>query len=561
MNVTDLLLPDCSGLQVDKIEVESERVAISVASTKLKATCPYCQTESTRVNMQYSRKPADLPCAGQIVQLQMTVRCFFCDNAACEHRTFAERFPEVVAPYARRTDRLVAQQRQVAFEVSGEAGARLLAILAMPISPDTVLRLVRSTAEPEPVTPRILGVDDWAMKKGQTYGTILVDHETQRPIDVLPERSAESLEEWLAAHPGIEVITRDRATDYAAGATAGAPEATQVADRFHLLQNLTDTLKRIFERQPKQLRTAAQQAAEVMNAQEEEQEAATLSDYSTTCLDVDFMSANDTEPQKADEIQPDSADPTAAQLRFDEVKSFQAEGWSQRAVASHLQMSRRTVRKYWSLDEYPQRPKRTLSGSSLTPYLSYLIQRWQEGCQNRKQPFAEVQEQGYTGSYSSVWRAFNHLAADETIIVVSQGKPLVIPSLSAQRAAWLFSIQPDDLAPEQQHLRDALLNVCPDAADVYSLAQSFRQMIRDRTVDALDGWLLKAQQSVVGEFQRFAKGMQLDYAAVKAALQYSWSNGPVEGQVNRLKFIKCQMYGRANFDLLRKRVLGYPVPA
>jgi transposase len=172
-----------------------------------------------------------------------------------------------------------------------------------------------------------------------------------------------------------------------------------------------------------------------------------------------------------------------------------------------------------------------------------------------------LKEQGYTGSYASVWRAINRLVSDDTLIVVCQGKPLAIPLLSARRAAWLFSTRAEDLQPEQQYLRQALQDVCQGTVDVYALAQSFGEMIRNRDVDALDDWLRKAKQCVVAELQRFADSLQRDYDAVKAALQYAWSNGPVEGQVNRLKFIKRQMYGRAKFDLLRKRVLGYSSPA
>lgn len=550
MMLSNLFLPENAAVQVDSYEIDTHRLVLHVSGTNLAATCPYCGTESTRINGVYYRKPADLPCIGYVVQLHLRVRCFFCDNSHCGHRTFAEQFPEAAAPYARRTVRLREQQQRVAFEASGEAAARILAMLGMPVSGKTLLRLVRSAPEASTQTPRVLGVDDWAMKKGQSYGTILINQETGRPVELLPECSAEVLAQWLSEHPGVEIITRDRAGDYAAGATTGAPDALQVADRFHLLQNLTDMLKRMFERQPKQLREATRQAAAKLSSLEEP----------TTRVTVPADAANEPASHEVESSPADSVRQSAAHLRFDEVKSLQEQGWSQRAIAAHLQINWRTVRKYWSLDVYPKRQPGPQTISSVTPYLPYLIRRWHEGCQRCNQLFEEVRTQGYTGSYASVWRALRQLKAEGTIITLNQDKPQAIPPLSARRAAWLFSTPADELTPEQQSLRDALLDVCPDAAHIYDLAQSFGDMIRNRTVEAFDDWLRRTTQCAVGEFQRFAESLQRDYAAVKAALQYAWSNGRVEGHVNRLKCIKRQSYGRANFDLLRKRVLGFPEP-
>jgi len=561
MTLTELLLPEGARMQVERAEVEDNRLVLTISSATTRARCPYCGTESSRINNHYYRKPADVPCGGYAVQLRIKVPCFFCENEACEHCTFAERFPDVVAPYARRTQRLVTQQQQVAFESSGEAGARLLSIVAMPVSPDTLIRLVRSAPEPVLETPRVLGIDDWAKKTGQTYGTMLVDLERQRPVDVLPDRSAASVEQWLADHPGVEIITRDRSGEYAAGVTAGAAKATQVADRFHLLQNLSDTLKRMFDRQPKKLREAAKQAAEMMATSPAETiEESGMEQAMPGDENASIPTARQDDKPMQDAVQAKPAVPTAAQVRFAEVKTRQAQGWSQRAVVDQLQMSRGTVRRYWSLDDDPERQPGPQSVSSVASYLPALRQRWQEGCQNRKQLFAELQDQGYAGSYASVWRATNRWATDGVIAIRDSTPPLSIPSLSARRAAWLFSTRSDDLEAEQLHLRDALRHVCQGAEEVYDLAQSFGAMIRNRQVDALDDWLPQAKQCAVAEVQRFAESLQRDYAVIKAALQYTWSNGPVEGHVNRLKFIKRQMYGRANFDLLRKRVLGYPQP-
>jgi transposase len=493
MKLSELWLPEDSAVRVTDVVVENRQLIMIVSSLTTRAVCPYCGFESTRVNNQYYRRPADLPFADYAVQLQMKVRCFFCENANCEHYSFAERFPAIVKPYARRTDRLSGQQEQVAFEVSAEAGARILEILTMCVSPDTLIRQVRDAPELEPETPRVLGVDDWAKRKGQTYGTILVDLETRCPVDVLSDRSAESLREWLAEHPGVEIITRDRSGEFAAGATDGAPAATQIADRFHLLQNLTDALKRMFDRQPKELQAAAQLAAELTASPEgktpEEPvpvhivEAGSADPVTQTDQDRQVETPNDSNPKA----------PTRAQMRFAEVKTLQDQGLSQRAVADQLHMSRGSVRRYWQLGDYPKRQPGPSSVSSVTPYLPYLLQRWQEGEQNRMTLWHELQEQGYAGSYASVWRATSRLASDGIILIGGILPTLSTPALSPRRAAWLFSTVSGELKPEQQHLRDAIQKVCLGAEEVYVLAQDFGQMIRNRQVDAFDSWLLSSQ--------------------------------------------------------------------
>lgn len=540
----EILWPTEVGVVIDVIGVDGYSLIVTAHGSQKSASCPSCGTQATRINGHYHRHPADLPCGGYTIKFDLTVPRFFCDNEACDRQTFAGIFPSWISRYARRTMRLIEQQREVGFAVSAEQGAGLLPKLRMETSPDTLIRLVRNAPESTAETPRVLGVDDWAKRKGQTYGTILVDLEQHRVVDLLAERSAASLAQWLQKHPGVEIVCRDRSTEYAEGVSKGAPEAIQVADRFHLLQNLIEVLKRMFEEHPAVLRDAARQAAEEAQiAEHSETEAAPQVEIT--------VSSNE-----HGAVQPEKQ--TQRRLQFTEVKELQRQGWSRRAIAEHLQIHRKTVGKYFTHDAYPERAPAAHTTSKALPYHPYLIQRWREGCQNIAQLHAELQALGFAGHYESVYRFVKQRLHTGEITSVVRGKPVSVPRLSVTEAAWLLIHTDDRLDDRQLRLRTTLLQSRSDISTARDLAQSFLSMVRNRMATAFDEWLEQAEASQIKAFVNFAASLKRDYAAVYAALSYSWSSGQVEGQVNRLKLTKRKMYGRANFDLLRKHVLGMP---
>jgi transposase len=264
------LLPDSSSLQLESwlIDQANLRVTLSVSSTQIDTHCPVCAHSTHRVHSHYERTLADLAWADYSITLQLQVRKFFCINEQCFRRIFTERIATVATPWARRTRRMAGQLTAIGLALGGAAGARLSRQLGYAIAGSSLLYLLAKLPLPSIKTPTMLGVDDFAFRKGQQYGTILVDLERHRPIALLADRKAETLAEWLTQHPGVEVLSRDRSTAYKSGMTQGAPEALQVADRFHLVQNLAQTLEKVLSSYGAELKVIEQKQRQALAATE-----------------------------------------------------------------------------------------------------------------------------------------------------------------------------------------------------------------------------------------------------------------------------------------------------
>jgi transposase len=534
------LLPDAAGLQLDHLVVAPEQLTLILISTQAEAACPICGQHARRVQSHYTRTLADLPWATVRVQLHLHARRFFCANLACPRKIFTERLRDLVVPYARRTNRLRDQVLAAGFALGGEAGARQCASQAIAVSPDTVLTLLRRHAPPPGPTPRVLSVDDWSFRRGQHMGTILVDLEQHRPIDLLPESTEAAFAAWLRAHPGVEIISRDRGEAYASAGRAGAPQAIHVADRWHLLKNLSDSVQKLMARHTTALRQAALAATP----------GAEIAVLPTAIL----LAPPQKRRARVLKPAPVSYQRTRQLAMYQQVRALATQGWSVVAMARHLKLTKMTVRKYRDMEQF--RDQRTTARPSVVePYRALVEQRWAEGCTEVKQLWHDLQTQGYRGSYKSVWMFTRGWQAPTVPVAPAPPVAAGPPARTARQAMWLLTRAPDTLSDEEQAYRERLCERCPDVATAYRLVQAFQTMVRQRQVDQLDSWLEQAQACGVRELRRFALGLRQDYAAVRAALQYPWSQGQTEGQVNRLKQIKRQMYGRAKFDLLWLRVL------
>ena len=578
------LLPGAPHLRLETVELEPQRVTLQVTSTQATPTCPDCGYAAYRPHSGYIRTLADLPWADLAARILLRVRRFFCDHVACARTTFTERLSALVAPHARRTRRLARSQADVGLALGGAAGARLTAKQHMPASRNTLLRLIRHVSTPAADSPRVVGLDDWAKRKGHSYGTIVVDLETRDPIDLLDDRSAETVEAWLNAHPTVEVVSRDRAEAYAAGATAGAPNAVQVADRFHLLKNLREAIEQeLAQRAARISRTAPDDTSHiavppivagvdtsVVRTPDESAGCASAvtpemvapASAPTTVLplaDMPMIYADTPSGRRAE---------TARQTRrserfvqYTQVVTLHDQGMPQATIARRAGVSKRTVSRWLAAERFPERKPRTGDPSSLDPFKPFLLESWDAGCQNGTHLWRLIQGQGFAGSYGVVADFLAPLRRGEAVREKPGPSPLAPSAPTPQwytprQAAFLFLRPPTELTPAEQ---DDLLRM--QAQDdilttVYVLTQDFASMLRERQGERLDRWLDQAATSDCPELQRFANGIRRDYAAVQAGLTLEWSQGPVEGQVTRLKMVKRQMYGRAKLDLLRQRVLN-----
>jgi len=534
------LLPDTSNLQLERVVITSEQLILRLISTQPQAACSICGQPTARIQSRYRRTLADLSWASMRVLLHLQVRRFICSNTNCPRRIFTERLPALAVPYARRTNRLRDQLLNLAFALGGEAGARQCAKQGIALSPDTLLNLLRRQRRTADPTPRVLGVDDWSFRRGKPMGTILVDLERHVPIDLLPESSEEAFAAWLRDRDGIEIISRDRGGAYASGAQAGAPEAVQVADRWHILKNLGDAVVKLMGRQGAALKQAARDSSPCAYQE--------VPPISSQPLPVSKQGRRQPKPPKENFQR-------SWQLKmYQRVRELSAQGNSVASIAGELNLSRTTVRKYRDMEQFEDL-RLKVRRSAVEPYRAYLEQRWGEGCTEVKQLWQELQSQGYGGSYKSVWQFTQNW---ELPLLLSAPAPLPAPTAPARtprQAMWLLRRADDTLNEEERRYRDSLCQISSEIASTKRLVQAFEKMMRERQGEELDDWLAQAQASGVRELRRFALGLSQDYAAVRAAFEYEWSQGQVEGQVNRLKQLKRQMYGRANFDLLRQRVL------
>jgi transposase len=521
------LLPHLKGLQVERVTCTDAGVFIDARTAPGKAACPACGVPSARVHSRYARKVEDGPAGGRPVVVRLVVRRLFCGNADCKAVTFAEQAEGLTARYRRRSVPLTGLLASIGLALAGRAGSRMAAALGVRVHRTTLLGLVAALPEPPAeAAPEVTGIDDFALRKGRVYGTVLVDVNTGRAVDLLPGREASAVEEWLAARPGARVICRDRAANYAEGALRGAPSAVQVADRWHLWHNLCEYAEKA---------VAAHRG----------------------CLAGPAAPGEGAVPPPAgpeglrDVCGRERSLVARTRDRHAAVQGLLAAGHSQRDAAVVLGLSRGTVNRFAAAATADELlVKATTRPGKIDRYKPYLRRRWNEGVTSAAALHAELQAKGWTGSVQAVERYVRPFRA------MSAAPPPgpVIPA-TRQITRWLLT-RPDSLAPADQDQLADVLGRCPHLHALAGHVRAFASIMARRAGrEELEAWLAAVEAGDLTQLRSFANGVRRDQEAVTNGLSLPWSSAKVEGTVTKIKMLKRQMYGRASFELLRKRVI------
>jgi transposase len=538
------LFPHLRCLQVDGAEGTAKAVVIFARSRSAGAACPCCGTWSARVHSGYARRLADGAAGGRPVVICLTVRRLVCGNPGCAAVTFAEQVEGLSGRYLRRSLPLLGMLAGIGLELAGRAGSRLAGALGITVHPVTLLRLVAALPEPGiGAAPPVLGVDDFALRKGRVCATVLVDLGTGAAIDLLPDREAATLEAWLKAHPGAAVICRDRAGAYAEGARDGAPDAIQVADRWHLWHNLGEYVEKA---------VAAHRGCLTRS------HGTPADDSTAAAISGPAAAGPDPPPAEPEGLRDvcgrDRRLVARTRDRHAAVHGLLAAGHSQREAAAILGLSRNTVNRFAAAATADELlVKATSRESKLDRYKPYLRQRWNEGITTATVLHAELQARGWHGSVQAVERYVRPFRA-----MTAAPPPGPVVPKTRQITRWLLT-RPENFDDDERAQLASIQDTCPHLNALAAHVRSFAEiMTRRRGQQELEGWLTAAEADDQPELHSFANGIRRDQHAVTAGLTLPYSSGTVEGNVTRIKMIKRQMYGRASFALLRKRVILHP---
>lgn len=503
------------GLAVQSVSRTEETIDVMARAETLAAVCPLCRSPSRRVHSHYVRQVSDLPCSGRGVHLRILTRRFVCATPHCRRRIFAERFDATVfSERSRRTTRLECIVHHLGLALGGRPAASFAKRLMLPVSNDTVLRVVRRRARlrTEPLT--VVGIDDWAYRRNHHYGTIVCDLERRRIVTLLPDREIVTIEAWLADHPEIKVLSRDRGGGYGEAASRALPNAIQVADRWHLMENASAAFLDAVRKSMRSIRSAI--GATIINPE------------LLTCAEKLRYQGYLRREEINDAIMALAKDSVP-------IKQIVRRTGYSRGMVRHVIRGERT-------DVFRVRQ------STIDSYLPFLDAQWANGCRNGAELWRRLRTQGFRGSSRVVseWATRRRRAEKATDQQLQK-----VPS--ARTIARLMTIARDHLSKADTVTIAAIEANVPTLVEARTLIDRFHVMIRKKIEVELDPWIADASPSLIASF---ATGINKDKASVRAAIIEPWSNGQTEGQITKLKLVKRQMYGRAKLDLLQARLIG-----
>jgi transposase len=555
-SLADLLqLP--SGYCILDLSLTTSTLQVTLASTATTALCPRCHTPSTSQHSAYTRTLRDLAWGQRSIHLLVHTHKWRCRVASCLQRVFAERMDPLAYHSARMTTRLRSFFTTLTVATSGEAASRLAGTWHMPVAPSTLLASVMRLPPVDHAPPEEIGLDEFTYRRWRVFGTIIIDLQRHCILDLLPDREPDTVATWLKRHPTVRVIIRDRAEAFATAIALGAPQALQVLERFHLLRNLVDTLPAILGRCLAELRQAPADTP-----MPPPQPAA---------------SAPPPIPEGPWQPLPDTQQSLLRQVarhaerteRYEQLRMMRDAGMKSEDIGQALRISPRTVR--YQLQHYRPDSQRRKRRTAFDPYADYVRQRWEAGCRNGRLLWQEIAEQGYPGTLRTLYRYLVTLRPERPPRRTRRRRPAVAPpptihAPSAEQRSrlrrytltqlqWFIVAWSETLTVDQ---RDHLTWLCEShsaLAVAIDLVRQFRHLIHQSTKQDLDDWATRCESSPVPELVRFVRGLRAEWPHVVAGFTHQASNGQTEGQVNKLKAIKRQIYGRAGFPLLRQRIL------
>jgi transposase len=534
----DTVLPDPVLFALIRLNSSPTKIIAVICPKQSTSLCPKCRQPATRIHSTYQRRLADLPWHGVALHLDLHARKWFCDTLGCPRRIFTERFPNVVRPYARRTIRLDMWFTAVGLALGGEAGARLLRDLGLVTSPDAVLHHIRTLAVPLSTDLQVIGGDEFAFRRGRVFGTVIVDLLTHQVVDLLSSRDTAVVAQWLHERPTIRMVSRDRAQNYGEAIRQGAPDAQQIADRFHILQNLTERVEIVLRAHKEALKTKR----------------------------GDLLESLPTLLNQTPALHERSQDVWEQRRQlYEQVQALKARGINPPSIAKVLGKSRSTVYLYAQMTSPPDRLRMTNGALRPVPaYLPFILQRWNDGCRNATQIWRELQALGKHYSLRTITRQVTILRREQgvgqsfaPVSPQEQYHPQAPPppALTAHQAARVFMKEPTKLSAQEQSQLALIWEHDAQLATVYALAQRFCRMIRTHDNTDLETWLNEMSHSAQATLVSFAASLHKDLDAVSAGISSLFSQGPVEGHVNRIKLIKRSSYGKMGFATLRQRTL------
>ncbi len=520
-------------LSLETIEVQGQTIKVHLRAATPTAACPQCGTAGSRVHSRYQRTIVDVSFGGRCLVLKLLVRKWICPEISCPQRIFAERFPGFVQRYARMTDRLIKVLQAVGVTTNGADAAQILSSLGMPTTAKTIIRRVLQLALPTEGTVRVAGIDEWAWKKGSHYGTILVNLEQRRIAALLSERSVETSTAWFKHHPEVDIVSRDRGKLFREAASAGAPQARHVVDRFHLQKNFAQALSKFFGHRRRLLKKVAQQLA-----------GKALPPPKTAARRLAQRERRNRHTERV--------------RRHKRIWKLFRAGHRIEEIGRIVGVSSRSVYRALEYEQPIGRERRRWIHHITDPYLPYLSHRWNEGCHKAVQLYEEVVSQGYTGSLRTIEHIVKAFRPQGTNAV--SARTITLQQAPSARSTALMIVRPTEKrTPDQTAFLEQLCQSDPTVATAFTLAQAFGQLLRQREgKPRLEHWKAAVQSSGIKELMDFVDGLVDDAEAVANGCSESWSNGMVEGFINKVKWIKRSSYGQAGFPLLQRRVLLHP---